>query len=317
MQHATISTIAQLLFSQHPILNFAGLVADMDHSLPNAPGEAHNLTWDHDDIAMFDHQGSRITVAYADDLPGLFPACLTISVGFNDHGHGLAGFAQRQKPLARMIADRISSRYPPDAIYWHKSDKVVTATLVDDLIEALPDRPDAPAAVIDPPTPLEHPAQTTDPAEMERILDRLEQSLRDRATPAAAPPNPKVVSIAKSARDRLHRLIPEHRAAPEPISVANTIPQIPDPMLAEAQAIRHALYAPDEVEQKPSTALRLATHSMNLTVMVFALPVGVSMMTYTLLRGENLNVSARVLALMGMLVGVQQSPFGTQVMAMI
>ena len=314
MQDATISTIAQLLFSQRTILNFASLVADMDQSLPNTPGQSHSLTWDHEDIAMFDHQGSRITVAYADDLPGLFPACLTVSVGFNGVAHPEAGFAKRQKPLARMIVDRISSRYPPDAIYWHKSAEVVTSTLVDELIEALPARPEAEIVAVPLPEPQDHMA---DPVDMERILDRFEQSLRARGEPATR--KPKVVSSARAARDRLHRILPRRSpaAAPTPLHVANTVPQVPDPMLTEAQAIRLALYAPDDVAAPPSTALRLATHSMNLTVMVLALPVGASMMTYTLLRGENLTASARMLALMGMAIGVQQSPFGAQLMAMI
>jgi len=114
---------------------------------------------------MFDHQGSRITVSYAEDLPGLFPACLTIGVGFNGAAFPEAGFARRQKPITRMIADRIASRHRPDAIYWHKTGQVVTARLVDTLIEDLPDRPDQ----------INHgpqPSPSLDPAELARILDR-------------------------------------------------------------------------------------------------------------------------------------------------
>jgi len=47
---------------------------------------------------------------------------------------------------------------------------------------------------------------------------------------------------------------------------------------------------------------------MNATLMVVALPVGAGLMTYGLLRGENLRLSARAVALIGAAIGVLQSP---------
>jgi hypothetical protein len=87
-----------------------------------------------------------------------------------------------------------------------------------------------------------------------------------------------------------------------PWAPANDTPQLPHPQVLELARVRAAL---EEQPTAPSTALRLAAHAINATMVCVALPVGAAMMTYSLMRGENLTASARMLAVLGLAVGAQ------------
>lgn len=320
------STLGQLLFSPAPHMNFARIVSDLDHALAAATRAHWQLTWDHDDVATFDQDGVRILLGMAEDLPGPWPACLTVSVG---HGPrpGDCPMTPRQTALARMIADRIAARLRPQQVLWHRLQAVADAALVDDLLELLPAKAAAPVFA-------PAPAIAADPARFPDVdsgllpgtLARVEVALAARAKAEAeaeadtdAPPLPLVGRAVRRAAamlsaDRRPQVPPETVPA-----VANDLPDLPHPDLAQAAAIRAALYAPlpeDEVA-RPTVQLRLAAHAMNATLMVVALPVGASLMTYTLLRGENLRLSARAMALIGAGIGVLQSPFGEALLPLI
>jgi hypothetical protein len=109
------------------------------------------------------------------------------------------------------------------------------------------------------------------------------------------------------AADRLaDGLLDRLRAAGADRVAAATVPanDAPDPALAEATRLRAALYEP---LASPNTALRLAAHALNASMVAICLPVGAAAMTYTFLRGEDLTASARMLALLGLAAGVQGS----------
>lgn len=57
-------------------------------------------------------------------------------------------------------------------------------------------------------------------------------------------------------------------------------------------------------EAKPSVPLRLATHAIGLSLLVTALPVGAAMMTYNLLKGEDIKATARLTTLTGLALAV-------------
>lgn len=52
--------------------------------------------------------------------------------------------------------------------------------------------------------------------------------------------------------------------------------------------------------ERPSVPLRLATHVIGLSLVVTALPVGAAMMTYNLLNGEDMQMTARLTTLTGL-----------------
>jgi hypothetical protein len=321
MQNATTSTIAQLFFVRPPVLNFARLVADLNDGLRDCPVSDRRLTWDHDDIAIFDLEDSRITVSYVEDLDGPHAACLSLSVGFAEDADPHSPIGRRQSAIARVMVDRITTRFPPDDVQWIETEAVVTSDIIDGLIELVHGKP-APQEDAVRPLP-----DRIAPADYDRILDELEgrllmqrQATEARNTPALSgrslPVPGRLARYRRNARARrMNRDAAPHQGPV--IDIANNLPDLPGADLTEAQMIRMALYNTKTGITGPSTELRLATHAMNATMMVIALPIGASMMTYSILRGENLHASARMLAIIGTLAGLEYSPFGAQLLSMI
>ena len=68
--------------------------------------------------------------------------------------------------------------------------------------------------------------------------------------------------------------------------------------------LRASLCAADDAPQQPSTQLRLATHAISLSLVATALPVGAAVMTYNLLKGEDMRVTARLTTLTGLALAV-------------
>ena len=90
-------------------------------------------------------------------------------------------------------------------------------------------------------------------------------------------------------------------AAQPPVpQIANRPASAPD---TATQALRLALCATPEIApDAPATKaerdrLRLAVHAMNTTLTIAYPPVGVAVMTYSFLRGENMRLTARCLVL--------------------
>jgi hypothetical protein len=100
--------------------------------------------------------------------------------------------------------------------------------------------------------------------------------------------------------------------------VANDLPDLPRPARAEMDRIRCALYPPEaDAPEAPSTAARLAVGTMGVTLVIVAAPVGAALLTYNTLRGADLALTARAVALTGAAFGLMQAqavqtflPFG-------
>lgn len=76
----------------------------------------------------------------------------------------------------------------------------------------------------------------------------------------------------------------------------------------EQRRLRIQIVTPPENEfarqDRPSVPLRLATHAIGLSLVATALPVGAAMMTYNLLKGEDIKVTARLTTLTGLALAV-------------
>jgi len=88
-------------------------------------------------------------------------------------------------------------------------------------------------------------------------------------------------------------------------------PDIHDPLRDRLIDIRAALYAADPeagTQDAPRKDLpeRLTAQVLNVTLLTVALPVGATVATITLLRGEDLALSARAVALVGAITGFLQ-----------
>ncbi|MDT8856065.1 hypothetical protein RNZ50_13785 [Paracoccaceae bacterium Fryx2] len=275
MNDATASTIAQLLFASHTPLNFALIVGEMDAALDKCCSGPRAFVWDCEDVAVFDTDGTRMVLGHSDSPGGGHAGCLTIAVGPSPGCLTPSPLALRHDGLCRLIVDRVQSRHPAGTVLWHQTPQVVTPDLVDALIDALPDA-----------TALSAPQPEAEAAAIVVVAPHIRRV--PLAPPAAAP------------------------------CAGNDRPDLPCPQLEQMQRVRDALYpAPEPAgpAAKPSTPMRLAVHTVNATLIVVSLPVGAALMTYTLLRGEDMQLSARVMAVTGTLVGLSHSPLGHQMMA--
>lgn len=277
---APVTTIGQLFYARAPVMNFARLVADLDLGLAGFPAQCRQLSWDQEDVAFLDIDGARIGLSHERDLGPSKLAVVTVTVGHGDGPRQATGLVRRQARVAHLILDRIAARFAPDATLWQQSDEVSSPALLDQLHEA---------------------------AALHKLTDKVVQMRQA----SHALPEPKDMPRFI---DRIDATLTARRAGqPDPVSVANDVPDVPPPAISELASIRAALYAgPEDIYEPPSDALRLAAFTMDATVMVVALPLGAAMMTYSIGRGANLTASARMLALAGIGVGALQSFGGFQ-----
>jgi len=297
MRSTPISTIAQLLFARHPLPNFAAIVGELDTALDRCPAERRSLRWDCEDVAIFELDDMRVVLGNSEAPGNGYLACLAISVGPNMVGAQESALTRRHEGLCRMIADGVQQRYPVEAILWHQAENPVTSDTFDNLLDALPNRAD---------------------------LDRLECEIETMAAPdAPAAPQPAVLAArARIAATTARAADQADQPAPDVTTVANDIPDLPRLFVEDLRRVREALY-PEEAEgyvappDQGALARRLAAHTMNTTLIMVSLPVGGALLTYSVLRGEDMRLTGRAMALTGLALGLMQTSVGLQLIAMI
>lgn len=68
----------------------------------------------------------------------------------------------------------------------------------------------------------------------------------------------------------------------------------------ELQALRSCIYEQPKSDPALSLPLRMTTHAMSLALIATALPAGIALLAYNLLKGEDMRVTARMTTLSGM-----------------
>ena len=68
------------------------------------------------------------------------------------------------------------------------------------------------------------------------------------------------------------------------------------------------IFDPQKRPENKHVIARLTVYVMNLIVMVMALPVGVALLVFNILFGENLRTTAHVIALTGMAMALATMP---------
>jgi len=311
---ALFSTIAELLFLQAPPMNFARLVGDLDAVLARVHQTDRILTWDCEDIASFDMPGTRIVLATSENpRPGV-AASLTISVG-PSHLPALESDddskMSRHAEFCSKLVERVQPRLRADAVFWHECEGLVGAETIDLLAYSVPTEP--------PPEARHHP-----------IFDRLDDHNIDAVYARGFGRSGAKADSAKARRAthldfaaRLATKFATNGTAPDAENDAarqaasNDQPHIPRERNMELTRIRTALY-PEETPPPPhlvSPQLRLAAHTMNATLIMVALPVGAAMLTYSVLRGENMRLTTAALVATGFASTLLQSPFGQQLVS--
>lgn len=322
-----LSTIAQLLYADMDAVDFARIVSELDVVLTRMRGDEVVISWDCDDLVTFDVPETRILLGWSEIGRRAFGGCLTVAVGPNPTAAATQARAEHEVLCSRLV-ERIQGRYTPNGVMWRQIEGAISADQVDDMVEALT----APAEQSLPPIDsiledlsradlqlAEARANQTDPrAVREPELSRLAMEPVAAEAPATAP---QPVAPRRAARkiDVKQAIRPSAAVT----DAANDKPDLPLPKSAELARLREALYpveaeAEAQAAEKPvhSTQMRLAAHAMNATLIVVYAPLGAAVMTYSLLRGEDIRLSGRVMALVGTFFALAQTPMGQTVAAM-
>jgi len=330
MSSAALSTIAQLVCSADTHVNFARLVSDLDTVLQRFGDTRPQLKWDCDDVAIFDLPGTRILLGWCDDFRSDRTGCLTLAVGPSPLPAN-SGARVSNDAICLRLVERVQDRLAPRAVVWHQVPGVTSAEVVDELIAALPGRTaqaageaEAPVAEAAPPAP-EAPAEPA-VAEAGPVAE---------AAPAPAAEAEAAPVAEAASRDRSNvRVLQAFRKAPAAEAAAAVAPAAPPPANdrphlprwhdPELARLREALYDPAEAAAaaaleaaKPTAQMRLAIHAMNATLIAVYAPFGAAVMTYSLLKGEDLKVSARMLMLAGSVSMMLSTPIGQSVFGFV
>lgn len=137
MRDTSTSTISRLLFVKPPRMNFAVLVGELDAALASCSPEELTLTWDCDDMAIFDLEGARIVLGHVQEPGPGFATCLVASVGPMPGANPVSPLLERSEPICRLIVDRIIARFPPDRQDWLEIAAPVTVDLLDEMIDKM------------------------------------------------------------------------------------------------------------------------------------------------------------------------------------
>ncbi len=281
------STIAQFVFDRDPALNLPVLVRELDDSLARSGAGDRRITWDCEDLVFVDLHGVRFTLSYTGETALGLPSSLMISVGpgpdirpesLNDKTD-----RRRYEDLCHLIADRLRARFAPRETLWHQVAGPVTADLVDDLFDRLPDFSDS-----GPKLPL---ARRSLPAEAIRAFPEAEDGM-----PVSFVEKAMAIKAAKAERARA-AMTRFSTAAIAPAAPANSQPDLPRRSPGDLDQIRSALYPEEPETQGQNVRMRLAATTLDVTLMVVYLPMGAAMLTCSLLRGGDVHASGRVMAL--------------------
>ena len=326
MATTQISSIAQLVYAEKQPLNFVRVVGDLHAVLGRFRGDELRFEWDLDDIVYFDMSDTRIALGW-DEHPGKgFAACLTVSVGQGPQG--LQNQGNGHHDMCARLVDRLQGRYPATAVLWHKTEQVVTSTVIDQLVEDLPplmqlfpfQEPDWVADAMASQSPgravaLRGADQLGEDADDAQSCNEARQG-QSVILPDTAPSSMQWAGAGKRARAKAAARVAAARDAAE---AANDRPDLPWTRENELARVREALYRVEEATERPATSspqMRLAVHAMNATLIVVWAPLGAAVMTYSLLKGEDMKFSARMMVLTGLFATAFQSPMGQQMAAM-
>lgn len=130
-------TICQLVCDAETQVNFARLVGDLDQVLRRFASCPVNLTWDCEDVALFDMPGTRILLGWNERIGLDGVSCLTISVGPSPMAAAGGQFPAHDAMCVQLV-ERVQRRIPHVAVLWHSIPGIATSETLDELVDGLP-----------------------------------------------------------------------------------------------------------------------------------------------------------------------------------
>lgn len=346
------STIAALCYAKPSGLDFRSLVDELGQALSDHEGITCTQMSKYEDFVVFDLTTVRICLAYADfkrDFPDLpeaqrYASAVIVSIGSSPESQERCPLFLHRQDVCRGLVERIEAQHTSDRFLWLELDQVFDENVFDTVLEKIwPTLADAAAEeeyedVDIAPEPLVAAARTSgrqrspqvDPdsilptlerrfdAELEARMvasDEVQTSLPDPSRARFRPTHPAAMADAP----RRGREV----AAPTETDLPDFDSLSPFNEGAFHASVRSALY--DPVEKSDAKAIiaerslqeRAAIYAVNASVVALSLPVGVAMMAYSAMGKEDLNNSARALAVTGALIGIAQTSIGNGVLSFL
>lgn len=287
MTIAMRSTIAQMLYATGKAVDFARNVVELETVLTRLRGDALKVEWDCDDVVCFDTAETRILLSRA-EYGRAGQACLTVAVGplHPDPGAASEDLVNHQAMCARMV-ERIKHRNPPQAIVWREVEGRVDADVSDELIDLLPET----EAIAPQAQPIPPQASANLPP-VDSILDHVTRTDLFKTTPRQG----GAQAQAQQRRILVARRNLQGRAYPR----------------EEIQGHLRQTFVRAQPAPRPaySTPQRLTAHCLNSALVVAFPPVGTAMVAYSIIKGEDLHLSARMISVVGTMFALAQTPFG-------
>lgn len=203
---------------------------------------------------------------------------------------------RRREAILHRIGRSVLGLWMADLVLWGADDKLCS---IDDFLElgsrgpVIPHRPQAAEPQVLPPG--------TPPAQPRR--------------PVLINPDDLPDAVPQQGMFNRQRVSPRKVRLGEdgPTVVANDTPELPAPMTEtydRLNAVFRAAKLPDDyslnADKDASLSARLAVYTVTGTVAVLCFPVGMGLLAYNLIKGEDFTASARVLAMTGVLSGFAQ-----------
>ncbi len=295
MTTTTTSTIALVTYETSSRINFAHIVGEMQRSLDKSPQSNYALTWDHDDIATFDFESTRIVLSLEDNAaPTEEPVHdrLLISVGPPSKGPLRRQPEISYEQLCSVIVERVCAYYETQPVYWQQVEECVTSETVDEIFDRI--------------ALAQSKTQTID-GEAEAVAGATERHTQENIIHMSAPksrfPNFRTKGDARNTARA--RKIPLSMLRGRAGEVANDVAGGRFQESDQLRAVRTALYEEQDATkatgpERNSVAVRLTATAMDATLVVVCLPVGAAMLAYHIFNGGELRRTAQVMTVTGL-----------------
>lgn len=286
------STIALVTCDVSSKINFAHVVGEMRRSLDRSPLNTYTLAWDHDDIATFDFESTRIVLSLECQSLRINEADadrLFISVGPPSVGHLRREPEVAYEQLSSMIVERVCGYYVTKPVYWQQIEGCVTSDTVDQIFDEI--------ALAHSRSQIVNIAAA---AFVETPEQRTPTNIVQLSVLPTRVPRPRSKGDTRQKPSQAH-----HAARDAQVEVANDIPVGLRYDSDRLRAIRTALYevqdGPSSEETGRSTPIaRLSATALDATLVIVCLPVGAAMLTYHVFRGGEIRHTAHMMTITGL-----------------
>lgn len=306
LTHSHTGTVAQLVYEPAERPHFAQCIGELHCILAEDSSRDVAFEWAREDMAYFDLASTRLALGWHDDSLIVSAGPLADAADDGDEGY---------ITLCSQIVEQLHQSQPAAAILWHRVERPMTCALFDQMRHDLPAIPRMNA----------EPRTEHDEALPTLVLtDRVDAGTGAASTIHPLPLRGKPAQNAARqrvarARARMKALTsPQIQVSPPLSVIANDLPDLPPVSEQQHARIRAALTTIDAepASKRLSTPLRLSVHAMNATLIFVWAPLGAAAMTYALVEGENVKLSARLTVLAGLFAASFNSSLGQHMAAM-